>query len=99
MSLRLIIVDPHYNISWTVGLYMGHPFMTYTRRGKEWSGSGWRMWTGEEGEAPCGHPHRKLKLESTDVILFSSHAKKLASFYQNFVFGLNKKWKFVCDIN
>ena len=27
------------------------------------------------GPAPCGRPHRKLKLESTDVIL-SSHAKK-----------------------
>jgi len=34
------------------------------------------MWT---GQAPCGHPHRKLKLESTDVIL-SSPAKKLAYF-------------------
>ena len=30
--------------------------------------------------APCGRPHRKLKLESTDVILSSSHTKKLASF-------------------
>src|SRR6218665_2615121 len=27
-------------------------------------------------QAPCGRPHRKLKLEPTDVILFSSHAKK-----------------------
>jgi|SRR6218665_1975622 len=39
------------------------------------------MWTGEGGQAPCGRPHRKLKLESTDVILSSSHAKKLASFF------------------
>ena len=39
------------------------------------------MWTGEEGPAPCGRPHRKLKLESTDVILSSSHAKKLVSFF------------------
>ena len=23
------------------------------------------------GQAPCGRPHRKLKLESTDVILFT----------------------------
>ena len=47
----------------------------------------------ERGQAPCGHPHRKLKLESTDAILqSSSHAKKLASsFYQNFLFGRNKK--------
>ena len=37
------------------------------------------MWTG--GQDPCGRPHRKLKLESTDVILSSSHAKKLASFF------------------
>src|SRR6218665_2187022 len=46
---------------------------------------------GEGGPAPCGRPHRKLKLESTDVILSASHAKKLASFfYQNFVFGQKK---------
>src|SRR6218665_2872927 len=54
------------------------------------------MWTGRS--APCERPHRKLKLESTDVILFSSHAKKLASFfYQNFVFGQNKSrifWRY-----
>ena len=36
---------------------------------------------GRGGPAPCGRPHRKLKLESTDVILSSSHAKKLASFF------------------
>ena len=36
---------------------------------------------GEGGQAPCGRPHRKLKLESTDVILSSSHAKKFASFF------------------
>jgi len=59
--------------------------MTSIRRG---SGSGGRMWIG--GAAPCGRPHRKLKLESTDVIL-SSYAKKLASFfYQNFVFRQKK---------
>src|SRR6218665_3019888 len=49
------------------------------------------------GPAPCGRPHRKLKLESTDrtdVILSSSHAKKLASFYQNFVFGQKKSGNF-----
>ena len=48
-------------------------------------GKGVRLrWThvdgGEEVQAQCGRPHRKLKLESTDVILSSSHAKKLASF-------------------
>ena len=31
---------------------------------------------GQGGQAPCGRPHRKFKIESTDVILFSSHAKK-----------------------
>ena len=58
-----------------------HPFMTSTRRGETGSGSGERMWTGGGGPAPCGRPHRKLKLESTDVILSSSHAQKLASFF------------------
>ena len=43
----------------------------------EGSGSGGRMWT---GEGSCGRPRRKLKIESTDVILSSSHAKKLVSF-------------------
>ena len=41
---------------------------------------GWRG----GGQAPCGRPHRKLKLESTDVMLSSSHAKKLASFLPKF---------------
>src|SRR6218665_3559164 len=40
----------------------GHPFMTSTRRG-EGSGSCGRG----RGQAPCGRPHRKLKLESTDI--------------------------------
>ena len=39
---------------------------------------------GQRGQAPCGRPHRKLKLESTDVILYSSYAKKLASFLPEF---------------
>src|SRR6218665_3697376 len=37
--------------------------------------------TGEGIQAPCGCPHRKLKLESTDFILSSPHAKKLVSFF------------------
>src|SRR6218665_2868347 len=67
----------------------GHPFMTSTRR----RGGGQAQVDacgGGGGPAPCGRPHRKLKLESTDVILSSSHAKKLASFYQNFIFGQKK---------
>src|SRR6218665_3759038 len=54
---------------------------------------------GEGGPAPCGRPHRKLKLESTDVILSSSHAKKLASFLPEFHLWTENKWKFFCDIN
>src|SRR6218665_1042068 len=56
------------------------------------SGSGGRMWTG--GPAPCGRPHRKLKLESTDVILSSSHAKKLASFLPEFRLWTEKNGNF-----
>src|SRR6218665_2215818 len=68
----------------------GNPFMTSTRRG---SGSGGPMWTGVGGPAPCGRPHRKLKLESTDVILSSSHAKKLASFLPE---SLDRKKLVIC---
>ena len=40
-------------------------------------GEGVRLrWTGEGDPATCGRPHRKLKLESSDVTLSSSHAKK-----------------------
>ena len=48
--------------------------MTSTRRG-DW---GQAQVDGGGGPAPCGRPHRKLKLESSDVILSSSHAKNLA---------------------
>jgi len=72
--------------------------MTSTRRGRG-LGSGGRMWTGKGGPAPCGRPHRKLKLESIDVILSSSHAKKLASFLPEFRLWTEKKLKFFCDIN
>ena len=49
----------------------GHPFMKGVIHL-------WRPHGG--GQAPCGRPHRKLKVESTDVILSTSHAKKLVSF-------------------
>ena len=55
----------------------GHPFMTSTRKGSR-SGSGGHMLTGEGESAPRGRLHRKL--EPTDVIPSSSHAKKLAFF-------------------
>src|SRR6218665_3160274 len=35
---------------------------------------------GGRGQALCGRPHRTLKLKSTDIILSSSHAKKLVYF-------------------
>jgi len=53
------------------------------------------MWTGERGGlAPYGRQHRKLKLESTDVILSSSHAKKLASFLPEFCLWTEKSENF-----
>ena len=63
----------------------GHPFMTSTRRGK----GGQAHVDGGRGPAPCGRPHRKLKLESTDIIL-SSHAKKLVSFFTR-ILSLDRK--------
>src|SRR6218665_319452 len=57
-----------------------HPFMASTRRG----GGQALVDGGRQGPAPCGRPHRKLKLESTDVILSSSHAKKLVYFLPEF---------------
>src|SRR6218665_445175 len=67
-------------------------FMTSTRRGK-----GVRLrWTHVGGVKPhVDVQTEKLKLESTDVILSSSHAKKLAYFfYRNFVFGQKKSENF-----
>jgi len=58
------------------------------------------VWThvdGRWGPAPCGRSHRKL--EPTDIILSSFHAKKLVFLYQNFVFGRNNKWTFFVNIN
>jgi len=53
--------------------FRGHQFMTSARRGSG-SGSGGR----EEGPAPCARPRKNL--DPTDIILFSSRAKKLAFF-------------------
>src|SRR6218665_2515617 len=91
----LIIFPPILDIQYNL---RGHPFITSTRRGNG-SGSGGRMWTGGGGPAPCGRPHRKLKLEPTDVILSSSHAKKLASFYPEFRLWTEKSGKCFCDTN
>ena len=71
----------------------GHPFMTSTRRGM---GLGTQAQVdacgrGEGGPAPCGRPHRKLKLESTHVVTVFSSCKEVGIFfYQNFVFGQKK---------
>src|SRR6218665_2644568 len=35
----------------------------------------WTHVDGGGGQAPCERPHRKLKLESTDIILSPSHAR------------------------
>jgi len=52
---------------------------TRRRRGQaQVDAGGW----GEEGLAPCGCPHRKS--EPTDVIVSSSHAKKLTFFVPEF---------------
>src|SRR6218665_780882 len=70
----------------------GHPFMTSTWRG---SGSGGRLWTG--GPATCGRPHRKLKLESTDVILSSSQQRSWRLFKPEFRLWTEKSG--FCNIN
>src|SRR6218665_681991 len=67
----------------------GHPFMTST-----WRGRGWTHVDGGRGPPPCGHPHRKLKLESTDIILSSSHAKKLATLLSEFRLWTEKSGNF-----
>ena len=81
--IRLQGTDCQENVDNSQQTVRGHPFMTSTRRGE-----GVRLrWThvdGGESPGPCGRPHRKFKLESTNVILSSSHAKKLASFIPEF---------------
>jgi len=52
---------------------------------------------GEEGQAQvdaCGRPHKKLKLQSTDVILSSSDAKKLSSCLPEFRLWTEKSGNF-----
>ena len=56
------------------------------------------MWTGGRGGSAHVNVHTE-NLESTDVILSSSHAKKLVSFLPEFRLWTEKKWKFFCDIN
>ena len=52
-----------------------HPFMTFTQRVEGQAQVDTCGWGGES--APCG---RRQKSDPTDVILSSSHAKKLAFF-------------------
>ena len=54
----------------------------------------WTRVDGGGGPAPCERPHRKLKLESTDVTLSSSYAKKLASFLPEFRLWTEKSGNF-----
>jgi len=81
------------------GVLRGHPFMTSTQRGGWGQAQVDACGRGGGAPAPCGRPHRKLKLEATDVILSTSHAKKLASCLPEFRLWTEKKWKFFCYIN
>src|SRR6218665_3222306 len=68
--------------SYATGNVKGHPFMTSTRRGRgqaqvDACGRG-------EGSSPMWTSTQKLKLESIDMILSSSHAKKLVYFLPEF---------------
>ena len=72
----------------------GHPFMTSTRRGEGGQAQVDACGRGVGGPSPCGRPHRKLKLESTEDILSSSHAKKLASFLPEFRLWTEKSGNF-----
>src|SRR6218665_3712949 len=78
-----ILTSKQSKICFGAALIRGHPFMTSTQRGRGQAQVD-ACGRGRVGQAPCGRPHRKLKLESTDVILSSSHAKKLASFLPEF---------------
>jgi len=81
---------------WYIFYWLGFWILPDAYDFKWWQGAihlwrphrGWRegqaQVDGGRGLAPCGCPHRKLKLESAEVILSSSHAKKLASFIPEF---------------
>src|SRR6218665_1005284 len=71
----------------------GHPFMTST-----WKGEVVRLrWTPADG-AGRGQHHVDVHLRNYSSQT-SPHARKLSFFNQNFVSGLNKKWKFLVNIN
>jgi len=76
----LFIHFSHFYIVINVFQIRGHPFMTSTRKGEEGQAQADACGRGKAGPAPYGRPHRTLKLESTDVVLSSSHANKLGSF-------------------
>ena len=95
----IFLIMSFYALGGMHGSILGPSIYDFHMEGGRGSGSGGRMWTGGGGQPLCGRPHRKLKLESTDVILSSFHAKKLASFLPEFRLWTGKKWKFFCDIN
>ena len=71
--------------------------MTSTRRGR---GVRLRHADGGRGVSSMWTSTQKIsKLEPTDIILSSSHTKKLTFVDQNFVFGQSKKGKFFININ
>src|SRR6218665_2964959 len=75
-----ILTSKQSKICFGSALIRGHPSMTSIQRGRGQAHMD-ACGLGEMGQASCGRPHRKLKLESTDVIMSSSHAKKLAFFF------------------
>jgi len=56
-------------------------------------------WTHADGGEVISMWTSPQKLEPTDVILSSSHLKKFATFVQNFVYGRNKRWTFIVNMN
>jgi len=69
----------------SVSLLRGPPFMTSTRREERGQAQVDACGRGKIGTKPHVDVHKKkIELESTDVILSSSHAKKLASFLPEF---------------
>ena len=71
----------------------GHPIMTSTRRGRG------QAQVDGEGSSPMWTSAQKINIRDhwRHPAFFS--CKEIGVFYQNFVFGRNKKWKFFGNIN
>src|SRR6218665_73928 len=71
------------------------PFMTSTRRGQT-DACGWGP--GFRSKWMSTQKIRNHRRHPVFLSIFC-HAKKLASLYQNFVFGRNKKWTLFVNLN